>query len=653
MTNQGHDSTIIVWAVVFLALYWAFCLFWGVRGARRAATAADFFVAGRDLPVWPFVTAVTATSFAGWFFIGLPGLVLRDGLPAGYAAFAAVVMPLVAALVFKRQWMLGKRFGFVTPGEMLASYLQSDVTRVASVLIAILFAIPFAGLWFGIAGRLLAQVTGDWLTRDAAMWVIAVVPVIFVTLGGVRAVAYVGTLQAILIAAGTMILGLAALDLVGGFTALNEGLARVAGQTAGRWATTAGHGGGDYNALFAVPGVIQWTDGLGRETPVGGPWTAVMILTFVLAWAGIQLSPAFSIWAFASRSPRAFAPQQVWASAAVVGFLLFGFAMLQGVTALLADAAADQVLPALGAGRPDALTGAYIALIGAAAPWLGGVLTVGALVATTAGCAVFLTAAGTTVTRDLYVRFFDRSAGDRLQKQFGRIVMLIVMVLALLMATFTQHGMALLGGLALSLAVQFLPGLLAVTWLPWLTRRGVDAGLIVGAVVAVLTDAIGPAIAGGSLPWGQWPWTIHAAVWGLAANVVVTAIGSAMTQVPAETAHRAAFHTFLAQHGRAAPRRRWLVSAAWIATIAWLFFAIGPGVVIGNDLFGAPSAGAGAWDLAMPSTWAWQLLWWGLGVLLVWFLAYKMELSTAPTKEVVPMVDDVAVARHAGMAPNP
>jgi SSS family solute:Na+ symporter len=43
----------------------------------------------------------------------------------------------------------------------------------------------------------------------------------------------------------------------------------------------------------------------------------------------------------------------------------------------------------------------------------------------------------------------------------------------------------------------------------------------------------------------------------------------------------------------------------------------------------------------MPSIWAWQILWWALGVGMMWFLAYKMEMSTLPDKEVMPLVDDI------------
>ena len=73
----------------------------------------------------------------------------------------------------------------------------------------------------------------------------------------------------------------------------------------------------------------------------------------------------------------------------------------------------------------------------------------------------------------------------------------------------------------------------------------------------------------------------------------------------------------------------------------WLFFGAGPGGVIGNYLFGAPDAGYDNWDFAMPSLWAWRILWWGLGVVLIWFLAYGLEMSTAPKRPVVPLSEDI------------
>jgi hypothetical protein len=83
------------------------------------------------------------------------------------------------------------------------------------------------------------------------------------------------------------------------------------------------------------------------------------------------------------------------------------------------------------------------------------------------------------------------------------------------------------------------------------------------------------------------------------------------------------------------------VPTAWGITLAWLFFGVGPGAVIGNWIFGAPNAGLANWTFGMPSIWAWQILFWALGVGMMWFLAYKMEMSTVPEKDIVALVEDI------------
>jgi uncharacterized protein YggT (Ycf19 family) len=36
----------------------------------------------------------------------------------------------------------------------------------------------------------------------------------------------------------------------------------------------------------------------------------------------------------------------------------------------------------------------------------------------------------------------------------------------------------------------------------------------------------------------------------------------------------------------------------------------------------------------MPSIWAWQIIWWSLGVGMIWFLAIKARMSTEPEKNI-------------------
>ncbi|MCG8548423.1 MAG: sodium:solute symporter family protein, partial [Alphaproteobacteria bacterium] len=349
-------SAKLVWLAIFVLLYWAYCIYWGVRGAMTAKTASDYFIAGRRLSLWVFVLAATATSFSGWTFMGHPGLVYRDGFQYAYASFYTITIPFTGVIFLKRQWMLGKRYGYVTPGEMFSDYFRGDAIRILTVLVALLFSIPYLGLQLRASGFLFNVLTDGSLSIDWGMWILSAVVFIYVASGGLRAVAYVDTLQCILLALGIIVTGIIALNLVGGWEALNAGLAKVAASDIGKWGTTKGYGGGDYNAYFAVPGVIQFTAGLGKEAPVGGLWTGMMILTYMFALMGIQSAPAFSMWAFSNTDPKPFAPQQVWASAFGIGLILFFFTAFQGMGAHLLGAneavtqagmAVSQVLPDL------------------------------------------------------------------------------------------------------------------------------------------------------------------------------------------------------------------------------------------------------------------------------------------------------------------
>ncbi len=145
-------SAKVVWLFVFVLLYWSYCIFWGIRGAMQAKTASDYFIAGRRLSLWVFVLAATATSFSGWTFMGHPGLLYRDGFQYAYASFYAITIPFTGVLFLKRQWMLGKRFGFVTPGEMLSHYFKSDLIRILVVLVALVFSVPYLGVQLRASG---------------------------------------------------------------------------------------------------------------------------------------------------------------------------------------------------------------------------------------------------------------------------------------------------------------------------------------------------------------------------------------------------------------------------------------------------------------------------------------------------------------------
>jgi Na+/proline symporter len=641
----------VLWLFVFVAIYWAYCIFWGIKSAMAAKTASDYFIAGRRLSLWVFVLAATATSFSGWTFMGHPGLVYRDGFQYAYASFYTITIPFTGVMFLKRQWMLGKRFGYVTPGEMLSDYFQGDAIRILTVLVALLFSIPYLGVQLGASGFLFNELTDGLISVNVGMWVLSLVVLIYVASGGLRAVAYVDTVQCILLALGIVITGFIALDLVGGWDAMQAGLAELGKQPElARWGATPD----GYNSYLAIPGVIQFTAGLGKETPVGGLWTGVMCLTYMFALMGIQSAPAFTMWAFGNTDPKPFAPQQVWASSFCIGLILFFFTAFQGMGAHLiggnplvneAGLVLNEVLNGEEiAAKPDSLVPRYFNQIADAAPWLVGLLAVCALAAMQSTGAAYMSTAGGMLTRDLYKRYINPTASHATQKLFGRLGVAFIVLSALLVATYSSDALVLLGGLAVAFGFQMWPSLAAICWFPWITRQGATLGLAAGLLGVIFTETLGESIAnafGFSLPWGRWPWTIHSAGWGIIFNLIVCIIVSAMTQDQAAQSHRMKYHNFLREHASLSPDKRKLIPLAWIITLAWLFFGIGPGAVIGNTIFGAPDAGVEGWTFGIPSIWAWQILFWLLGVGMMWFLAYRMEMSTVPEREIESLVEDI------------
>ena len=54
----------LYWLFAFVGIYWAYCLFWGLKRALRSRTSADYFVAGRSIGLSVFVLAAMQSTGA-------------------------------------------------------------------------------------------------------------------------------------------------------------------------------------------------------------------------------------------------------------------------------------------------------------------------------------------------------------------------------------------------------------------------------------------------------------------------------------------------------------------------------------------------------------------------------------------------------------
>ena len=151
-------QTKIYFLIFFLFLFWTYCLYWPFKKQKKINTPVEFFIYGRQMPGWIFTLVATTTIFSGWFFIAHPSLIFVNGLPYAMTSLSVIMIPLVGAFFMKRQWMLCKKFGFVTPSEMIAAYFRSEIIRILVVIVTLLFAIPF--LLFHVF-----SISYSWLTR--------------------------------------------------------------------------------------------------------------------------------------------------------------------------------------------------------------------------------------------------------------------------------------------------------------------------------------------------------------------------------------------------------------------------------------------------------------------------------------------------------
>lgn len=594
-----------VWLPLYGLFYIAVTLYWARLAARANGDFETYFSAGHTLPGWVAALVLAGASLSGWAVLHGAAEIGRGGFGLPALLQAGIALALPGVLFFKRIWLVGQRLRLSSQGELFRSYYGSEFIVAVSTAIAVIFAVAFAGMQLGALSRLASFLSGGAVATEMVATVLGLVLVGYVVIGGMRAVGYLGAIQAVLAVAALLGLSVFALFRMGGFGALNAGLAAIAADPASA-------------ALFSVAGVIQFTAGMGREAAAGHEGTAVASLSLAFALMGLQASPLAAKVVLSMRSPAGIAAGQTWVMAGAFGVLMALAMAVVGAAALLDP---DLSLPRL---------------LASLSPWFAAWIFIGLLCGVQLLAGLALLTAGEALVRQIYKPWFHRSLSRQATVTLTRVVIALLALTSVLMQTLTPVTLSLIGALALPLAFQLWTPLLGLTWLRWFTPPAVVTGLGFGIAGVLLTEPFGHALLGFfglDLPWGRWPWTIHSAAWGMAANLAVVILVSVFTQrrgfgEEAEEARR-----FLRVSLAQSPRARRLRATAWSVVLAWLFLAVGPGLVLGHAAFGRP---AEIWILGMPSLWAWGLLFWALGLGMIWFLAYKMEMASPLTMEVPP-----------------
>lgn len=560
-----------------------------------------------------FTTVAFFGIISGW---ALPHMITEYGLPAGYGALMIIAVTIVITLLSRRLWVLAQRYETRSQITLVRLYYRDDgLAGIVSVMNGIMCVVLVAMI-FHLIGSVASHVSGYGIYGFY-------MGVVGIALGGymismARSQNHVtrsDVISFIVYVIGVIGLGIIVLDKIGGF----EGLGIAIEQhvlSAGRLPATEGFGGGDFPAFLALPGMYQNVFNVPGDFLVGSPWTGLMILSASLCLVGVGVSQIGFVQISESPDTRRFIRDHVGRYAFTGGGLAVVFSIIAGLgTVVGVDLNILKVIAGESSMSLDVFTRTGFALFG--------------FVIATTGLAMLFNAFSMPV---------ETSSNHR-QPSKGKINILIFFAGVLAFTPLVQ--LVDYVTLMMALSAQLLPLVFGLCWLPWLTRSGVLAGLIAGIIAVLLTDFPGVLIQQAlieNLVWGISPLTMHAAGWGLIINILVAIVVSTATQTDDGRDHRAIFHDVLQKHAPIHDEARGLIPVAWIFTASWFLFALGPGAVIGNSIFGAPDQPAESWNFQIPSIWAWQIFMWVMGVALVWFLAMRLGISHPVEGVVKPVI---------------
>src|SRR6266478_5030683 len=218
--------TPLDWAVIALYFSVLLCVAWWVV-RRGEDSAADYFLAGRNLSWWIIGASIFASNIGSEHVVGLAGAGATSGVALAHYELHAWCL-LVLAWVFVPFYMRSQVF---TMPEFLEKRFSANSRYVLSVVSLITFIVSkiavgiFAGgvVFNALFPDLRLQLGGIVIT---SFWLGSVAVIVltglYTMLGGMRAVAYNDAVQVTVLIAGSASLTFYGLHQLGGWSELRH-----------------------------------------------------------------------------------------------------------------------------------------------------------------------------------------------------------------------------------------------------------------------------------------------------------------------------------------------------------------------------------------------------------------------------------------------
>jgi SSS family solute:Na+ symporter len=456
-------------------------------------------------------------------------MVYRDGVV--FALFSLNV-PLAGAAVYilgSRIRSIGRKHGYLTPGEMIAAHYKSPVAlRLLVALIGVLYTLPYVVIQIQAGGILSQQMFPGADAFETGAVLLAIVTMLYIMIGGMRSVAWTDVVQGLLLVGGMLLGGIAVVAILGGPVSFFKALAKLPPKS------------------LSIPGTA-------------GYWQPEMLFTAsVFASIGSMIQPAQWMRFYAARSNQVLRRSALIFAVVLTTCFFFGV-MLVGlggqVLYPLVDASGDyrmteagRLLPHPSVGdAPNQFDQILVVVLKNHLPELLGPL--GALLAALILVAIMAAAMSTAdsnlhalsalLTHDIYQPFIRPKATPNERAWVGRALIAIVTIAALALVILARRSadnplgmIVILGLLAIAFSTQLLPLTIDMLFVDKGTRAGAVAGLIVGVTIIFFLSPFFPMLAGTSFKdlIAAMKKMIDTGAWGLAGNTLTFILVSAWTK---------------------------------------------------------------------------------------------------------------------------
>jgi SSS family solute:Na+ symporter len=478
------------WVWLGIGIYIAAGLSIALMARRQlGAGVSEFFLANRKLGGFISALSYSATTYSAFMMIGLAGYAYFTGV--GALGFELTYLCGMFMMVFflPRFWLVGKKYGYVSPMELLSDRYQSRGVGATAGILALVFLVPYGAVQLMGVGFLVNGVSGGAIPVVAGIAIAVVCAIAWSNIAGLRSVAWTDAFQALLmIVVSAAVLGVV-INALGGFGAFFDKLES------------------------SVPGLLT-------VPTAGGSWDLNMFIGLSLPWLFFLISNP-------QVSQRLFMPKSVSAMKQMLGgFLVFGFiytmiAVLWGFSARLLVPGVeitDKVTPALLSSSviPTAL--AIIVMIGITA---AAISTIDSILLTLSS----------VWARDIHKGLINRKVTEKGELRVGQWVIPIMAIIAFLFAWWAagepsfETQIVNLSSAASAGLLMAVPTIFGAFFWKRGTAFGAMVSMIVGAIIVLIFQLTG------WRPLGWWP-----GVWGFVVCVPLFVIVSLTTKPPKEKA---------------------------------------------------------------------------------------------------------------------